>query len=222
MPDMTTTDTEESELERLEIVIQSGLKAFIEVGLALLYIRDNKLYRFNHATFPLYCKARWHIGKSQSYRLISAAGVATNLLIGDSQTTLPANEAQARELAVLSPAAQRSVWQFITAIYETETITAGMVRSIAEAMQSVTFSGAVEDGDGSQVTVSNLFKASVQDYAGERMERQKAHIAAKTGSEKVGVIEGGVDELVKAIRMLPNKIYKVVIYANQEPRAIFR
>ena len=42
-------------LAELELVIERGLKTFVEVGAALLGIRDGRLYRETHATFEDYC-----------------------------------------------------------------------------------------------------------------------------------------------------------------------
>lgn len=41
---------EESRLGELEIRIERGLKTFIEVGTALMEIRESRLYRAAHAT----------------------------------------------------------------------------------------------------------------------------------------------------------------------------
>jgi hypothetical protein len=54
-------------------VIKAGLSVFVAVGDALCEIRDAKLYRASHGTFEAYCKDRWQISKSQSYRLIDHA-----------------------------------------------------------------------------------------------------------------------------------------------------
>ena len=44
----------------LEGVIQGGLQTFTEVGLALLEIRDSRLYRFGgYATVDDYLRERW-------------------------------------------------------------------------------------------------------------------------------------------------------------------
>jgi len=76
-----------SEEERLafaahEVVIKQGLKSFIEVGNALVIIRDDRLYRAEHITFESYCRAQWQLGRTRAYQLIEAsaitAAVSTN------------------------------------------------------------------------------------------------------------------------------------------------
>jgi len=96
----------------LEATIQNGLKTFIEVGNALLEIRDRNLYREQgYTTFQDYCCKRWQMGRAHAYRLIDAASVAANLSpMGD----VPATERQARELAVLPPELQLQVWGLLT------------------------------------------------------------------------------------------------------------
>jgi phage N-6-adenine-methyltransferase len=101
---------ENQRLEVLEGIIERGRQTFIEVGEALLEIRDSRLYRAGHLTFEDYCRERWGFMRDTGDRLIAAAEVALALTpIGVS----PTNEAQARELAPLrgDPEAMREVWQ---------------------------------------------------------------------------------------------------------------
>src|SRR5690242_43710 len=108
-PDETAA---QHKLAELEAVIANGLQTFVEVGRALLQIGEGRLYRtLGYATFSDYVEQRWDISRSYAYRQIEAARVLEVLepLEGD---PLPANEAQARELARLwkDPAAMREVW----------------------------------------------------------------------------------------------------------------
>lgn len=94
-------------LERLESIIESGLKTFIEVGNALLEIRDSRLYRQTSSTFEEYCRERWKMSRPQAYRLIDAATVVQNLSpLGD----IPTNERQVRPLTKLEPEQQHEAW----------------------------------------------------------------------------------------------------------------
>ncbi len=88
-------ETPSASFHELEAVIERGLTTFVEVGNALMRIRDERLYRENHRTFDQYCRERWGWSRQRSHQLIGAARVST---IVDSP---PANEAQARELARL-------------------------------------------------------------------------------------------------------------------------
>lgn len=110
---MTLSSLSPAELAALttnEAVIERSRQTFVDVGNALLAIRDGRLYRENHATFDDYCRERWGMARSRAYQLIDSATVASAL-----STTVdsPTNEAQARELAPLraEPEVMREVWQ---------------------------------------------------------------------------------------------------------------
>jgi len=55
------------------------MSAFVEVGNALLEIRDACLYREKYDTFEAYCRDRWQISKRRANRLIGSAEVVRNL-----------------------------------------------------------------------------------------------------------------------------------------------
>lgn len=83
-------------LADLEAVIHAGIASFVEVGDALLEIRDSKLYRVSFSTFEEYTRKRWGFTHQRASQLMTAAGVVAAL--PESATTV-ANEAQARALA---------------------------------------------------------------------------------------------------------------------------
>lgn len=97
------------ELSSREAIIERGLTTFVEVGQALMEIRDQRLYCQNYRTFEEYCHERWAMSRPRVYQLIDAARVTGNLsTIVDK---LPSNESQARPLAPLDPDTQRALWQ---------------------------------------------------------------------------------------------------------------
>lgn len=99
---------ESRSLDELESVIERGVHTFVEVGEALLEIRDRRLYRNQgFATFEDYCQKRWGWSRARGYQLIDAAKVAENL---STVVDTPLNERQARELAQLPPEQQREAW----------------------------------------------------------------------------------------------------------------
>src|SRR5690606_18478059 len=106
----TLTVAEADQLAHCEAVIAKGLQTFIEVGQALLTIRDNRLYRTSYGTFEEYCRKTWGMSKTHANRVIDSAEVAEVLTpIG----VTPATESQARELAPLKddPDTMRAVWE---------------------------------------------------------------------------------------------------------------
>ena len=82
-------------LQKHEAVIERGLATFVEVGEALLAIREQRLYLGEYTTFEAYCQDRWGWTRQRAHQQIQAAQVA-----GALSTTVD-NEAQARELAPL-------------------------------------------------------------------------------------------------------------------------
>ena len=70
---------EVADLEQHEAVIERGLKTFVDVGNALMAIRDGRLYREQHATFEDYCHGRWGMNRGHANRLIRASGMMGSL-----------------------------------------------------------------------------------------------------------------------------------------------
>jgi phage N-6-adenine-methyltransferase len=99
---------EETQLKEYETVIERGLNTFMDVGEALMAIRDQQLYRNHFSTFSEYCQTRWGLTRAYGDRLIAAAETVRRLTpIG----VIPANESQARPLTKLEPEEQPEVWQ---------------------------------------------------------------------------------------------------------------
>ena len=101
---------ERNELERCEVVIKQGLKTFVEVGQALMLIRDKRLYRAEFGTFEAYCNDKWQLSKMHVYRLVHSSQVVENIK-SNPWVTLPQNERQARPLTKLEPELQAEAWQ---------------------------------------------------------------------------------------------------------------
>lgn len=107
------TTQERSELNKCEETLSREDKHFVEVGNALLKMKEAMLYRENHSTFERYARERWDMSRAYAYQKIKAANVVTNLsAVAD---ILPINEAQARPLSRLTPDEQRQVWSRVLA-----------------------------------------------------------------------------------------------------------
>jgi len=98
-------------LAELEATIERGLQTFVDVGNALLEIRDGRLYRQTHGTFEDYCRERWGFTDRRARMLMSAAETVGVLETGTTVPVLPSTERQARPLTALPPDAQREAWQ---------------------------------------------------------------------------------------------------------------
>lgn len=111
---------EQERLKNCELVIQTGLDTFYQVGQALLEIQENKLYRQEFNTFDEYLQGRWNFGRTQAYNFINSAKVISNLKMS-TIVDIPTNENQTRYLAQLEPDLQGYVWSNIINTFEAVT-----------------------------------------------------------------------------------------------------
>lgn len=126
--------TEEvNELERCEIVIKQGLETFVEVGTALMAIRDKRLYRAGFGTFEDYCRERWGMTRRNANRLVAASETISYL---GPMGPIPATERQARPLTKLEPELQREAWQE-TVTRHGNNITAAKVEETAREFEPI-------------------------------------------------------------------------------------
>lgn len=97
-------------LVELEQVIEAGQQTFVDVGLALLTIRERRLYQ--QPTFREYLGERWpQLSVSHVYHLMDATTVVNNL---EARGILPPTvSTQAVKLSILEPNDQATVWQEI-------------------------------------------------------------------------------------------------------------
>jgi len=125
--------SEKNELCQHEAVIEQGLKTFVDVGNALLAIRDKRLYRQDFGTFEDYCQDRWGMVRRQADRLIAAAETAENLRpIG----LIPQSESVIRPLTRLDPDQQRQVYQRAVETAPNGKVTAAHVEATARVFVS--------------------------------------------------------------------------------------
>src|SRR5262245_34442237 len=70
---------ERQRLAELETVIDQGMRTFLDVGNALLEIRESRLYRETHDTFAGYGEERWSFTDRRARQLMSAAATGTRV-----------------------------------------------------------------------------------------------------------------------------------------------
>lgn len=102
-PARPLTSAEVDFLGQLEDTVAAGLHSFIEVGQALMSIRDNRLYRATHSTFEDYCADRWGITDRRARQMIEASQIGTMVPVQ--------NERQARALAQVPEGDRAEVWR---------------------------------------------------------------------------------------------------------------
>ena len=177
------TVLEQTELARCEDVIERGIGTFMEVGTALLEIRDSRLYREQYGTFEEYCRERWGFNRDYANKLIRATNVMENLDTASIQ--IPMSEAQVRPLTALTPDDQRLAWQLVTDTAPNGKVPAAHVQSVVTVLKDIQASGAVDPGTGEMLPIADAVKAAITEETYERMKRQEAYIAEKqTGRQK--------------------------------------
>lgn len=121
-----------------EAVIDAGLKAFFEVGFALMRIRDSKSYKevdgFN--TFAEYCQVKWDMSKSHANYQISASMVIVNLRNDNFSGQIPERETHVRPLSYLKPELQCKVWRAVVeaSVNTGKKITGKLVKEVMYAL----------------------------------------------------------------------------------------
>ena len=119
-----------------ESIIERGLKTFVEVGGALLAIRESKLYRQGYGTFEEYCQERWGMQRNYANKMIAASEVVQNL--GTIVPILPATESQARPLTQLEPEEQAAAWQQAVETAPNGKVTAAHVQQVVDEYKAST------------------------------------------------------------------------------------
>ncbi len=169
-----------SSLAYHEAIIERGLTTFVEVGEALLAIQQERLYRDGYASFDQYLAERWHMTRQRAHQLIGAAEVSA-VVSTMVDTTQPATERQARELAPLirnefreQPEVIREVWSGIVETAErTEMpITSAAIRSaVRERVKSM----AQESEEEIQKAASWMTPDQKEDHSAEAF-RQRGEV----------------------------------------------
>ena len=136
--DLTTND--DQRLVECEEKIDRSLRSFVDIGDALLEIRESRLYRNSHQNFEQYCQSRWNITKSRANQLISASRLVGNLENEDANGVLPSSESVARELQRVDADRQHEVWSQVVSTAPRGANNEAVVtaRHVRETVESVT------------------------------------------------------------------------------------
>lgn len=172
---MITSLTSEQQARRatLENKVKAGLKNFVETGLALLSLREEKLFADKFDTFEEYCKVVFGFTKQRGSQLTIAAQVARDV---STVVDIP-NERVARELAKLEdPKDRRTAASIAFATAPDHVVTsewmAGTVAVLQEAMAT---EGFVDTGRGGYAALN----AGISHEVHQAMLTKRKQIQAK-------------------------------------------
>jgi hypothetical protein len=204
---------ESHELERCEVVIKQGLQTFIEVGQALMTIKEKRLYRIGFKTFEDYCVGRWAFKRSEAYRLIDASVVISNLSpMGE---LLPNNERQVRPLTSLEPEIQKEVWTEVVKTHG-DNITAAKVQTVVNDWKPVDF-------EVKEAKANPMFSPDIEVIIEDK--KSKAHVSNNSGEnewytpecyiESAKKVMGNID-LDPASSEIANQTVKANLFYSQE------
>jgi len=127
------TTGERKTLDQCEAIIARGLRTFIEVGTALMAIRNSRLYRERYSTFEIYLQARWpELSSRRAYQLMEAATVVQNVNHG---SQMPTSERHVRPLAKLEPEQQRIAWERALESAPNGKVTAAHVQRVVDQLK---------------------------------------------------------------------------------------
>lgn len=109
-------------LQEREKTIDTGRRTFLEVGQALIEIKEYRgglLYK-RYGTFDKYCQERWEFGRTYAFRLMDAAQIYREMLPrgnteGGNVLVLPTTEKQMRSLKKL-PTAELRLNAWVSAV----------------------------------------------------------------------------------------------------------
>ena len=138
-------------LHECEEVIERGLETFVEVGQALMVIRDGRLYKQTHSSFDDYCRERWGWDRTRASQLITSSEVLN--MFNTLEAPAPTNDRQARALAPLKddPEAMAEVMEQVTEAAEAagSKVTAQQIKDAVAARTTVDDEVVVEvNGEG--------------------------------------------------------------------------
>jgi hypothetical protein len=111
-----------------EAVIDRGMATFIEVGMALVRIRDRASYRLGYATWHEYLAERWGLGWHYAWELMASAQVSAT--IAEAELPAPPNARVAFELRPLLDDPRRLTATWREALETRDRPTAKSVREL--------------------------------------------------------------------------------------------
>lgn len=120
-------------LRELEQIIEQNMDAWIRIGMALIEIRDERLYQETHPTLEEWAKDRFSISRRHAYRLMDGVKVR-DIIVSHGSQTLPVNERQVRQLTRYDPEVQVKLWKEAVDLAGEDELTEKHVRQVIREM----------------------------------------------------------------------------------------
>lgn len=175
-----------------EQIITDNLLAFVRVGISLQRIRDGRLFEQitdetgKPLTWTAYLKTRWHklsnsdkgLSRAHAGRMINGAEAYQLLAETFSEDQLPPNERAFRPFVTLDvpTEAKIALWGIICQTAPAGIVTPKHIELVSGVMKEVVITGAVEDGDGGQVHVSQALKAQITKTVFEAYKSERSYM----------------------------------------------
>ena len=181
------TQEETTQLAEAVETVRQGMGTFLEVGRALMRIRDLRLYRNLAPTFEVFCSKVLGLSKQHCYNYIACSDVFGMLESRpEFAGRLPQNEAQTRPLRSLDQETAIDVWTEVVAQSSDGPITAALVRAVAKKRLPASASGTDAAGKSPEAvarlrrSVQGLRKA-MEAASGDYSERGLALVSELEG-----------------------------------------
>ncbi len=186
------TEQEQNRLRDCENILRRGLRVFLEVGNALLTIREQKLFRATHPTFERYCKECWGICRSYAWRVMGAAE-RIRLLPESCDLPRPANEFQIRPFLKLELEEFPGCWQEVINRAKDGKVTPGLVRQVVKERLPRDSQGSVGKG--------HIKPGKSKSHA------QLGQILALLNEAKRNVQTGDTDQVLEALERIETLLF---------------
>lgn len=167
-----------------EAIIQENIVAFVRVGLCLEKIRDGKLFQEvtdEHGKalgWIEYLRVRWDgMSRAHAGRLIHSADTYSLLAENFDNAALPMNERPFRPFVALDvpDEAKVALWQVVTETAPAGVVTGRHIQLVVNTLREVVSIQAVDDGNGSQIVVSEALKVQVTKEVYEQYKQEKSY-----------------------------------------------